>query len=1247
MNARRPKKFILVILSVLLISAAFSSASFAEEETGAGKLLNGSFEDGFAKDKFSSSYYQFIPDDEFYWKTTAEEKKVELFKKNTGTYIAGVTLEPSDGTYAAELNADEESSLYQIVDTEPSSLYEWGLDHGARTESETMAVIIGPEQPVDPSKNLGEGNGSGPTYKSGRDQTMQMIDWLKETGNIDSTLENTGIANEGQAIIVYSKKFAARGGFENNQDNEPFSMVPSSIYTEKWCIWLITDHNKKVDDDNKLVWGKYGLNAQSKSEQSSEGEVDLSEYYLYTVPSGQTRTLFAFTSVETSNPPGKNQPDPTYGNFIDNIQFNLYRKLSGSTTLHGSAVVGTSDGTTSGEGAVEGHEITIDHNLTTYVADGENLKIEGRIPKADIKDVSFAGVYYTVPDGAGSVTRFIQNNDDWKVIDSGEYVLYTYTLGNVNSAVNLHFVFIKSPMVTYDVNGGKDPAKGSDQYYCTDSGSNSDDEASNVYSFRPISSETGIQYIEPYTSHAPVGQNDGWKFMGWQLFDDTGAVDGLLPGVHKIACNYQQRDEDANLKPTQKFVVIGKDGTFMQATGDEGQNTNGISWTVSPAETVRLYDKDATGLTLVAQWRWKQTFTSQVNTGSGYTDSSDCGSIIIKDVPSDDYEVSGASNSYYAELNERVTVIASAKEGYIFEGWYDKEGKQVSANAEFSYIESKGALNEYYARFSATIPQHFRRQIKADDVWKTLGINDETVPLLDRSDISEKINTTVSSTASNNSQYAFIGWYDGEGDSANKVDSSLLSSNGKTIRYSIAGEKTYYARYEEAQSISFRMQYVHDGSETVYDSEQNFGLLSEYDVSAANGDAVTCKAYVKAGYNFLGWYDSKGEKVTTNATITREVNGPNVYYAKYEPKSTTYNVEYYKVSADETTAVKDDGMDETINGFTGDFVSATVKKITGYTYQAGFNKNGMKTVANGTIPATGALVLKLYYIPDTDTGYVVKHYKVNSDETAAREVDSDEMTGTTDTLATATVKKYFGYTYQPSYNKNGMQTVASGNILGNGSLVLNLYYTPNNDTLYTVEHYKVDKHGVAEVADIENLEGTTDTTAYASQKTYEGYTFVNQTGDNKSVVSGNIAGDGSLVLKLYYTREMDTLKYMPNGGTGDEYIASGLTHEDIDVLPDMFSRLGYVFKGWNTEADGSGTAYKAGDKYLLTDEEDMLYAQWEEVKEEEPAEPDNPDNPDKDAVKSADTADLNIWLMLFVVSAATMGALIGVKRKRG
>ena len=104
MRVRRVKKFAEVILSVLLISAAFSIASFAEGESGAGKLLNGSFEDGFAKDNFSSSYYQFIPTDDFYWKTTAEEQKVELFKENTGVYIKGVKLHPPPCTSSSLLN---------------------------------------------------------------------------------------------------------------------------------------------------------------------------------------------------------------------------------------------------------------------------------------------------------------------------------------------------------------------------------------------------------------------------------------------------------------------------------------------------------------------------------------------------------------------------------------------------------------------------------------------------------------------------------------------------------------------------------------------------------------------------------------------------------------------------------------------------------------------------------------------------------------------------------------------------------------------------------------------------------------------------------------------------------------------------------------------------------------------------------------------------------------------------------------
>ena len=97
------------------------------------------------------------PSDSDVWKTTAYEKKMELLRENTGVYIKGVKITPRDGEIAAELNADEESSLYQVVNTEPSSLYEWGISHAARVKSDTMAIIIGPNQDVAPSKNIGEG----------------------------------------------------------------------------------------------------------------------------------------------------------------------------------------------------------------------------------------------------------------------------------------------------------------------------------------------------------------------------------------------------------------------------------------------------------------------------------------------------------------------------------------------------------------------------------------------------------------------------------------------------------------------------------------------------------------------------------------------------------------------------------------------------------------------------------------------------------------------------------------------------------------------------------------------------------------------------------------------------------------------------------------------------------------------------------------------------------------------------------
>ncbi len=80
---------------------------------------------------------------------------------------------------------------------------------------------------------------------------------------------------------------------------------------------------------------------------------------------------------------------------------------------------------------------------------------------------------------------------------------------------------------------------------------------------------------------------------------------------------------------------------------------------------------------------------------------------------------------------------------------------------------------------------------------------------------------------------------------------------------------------------------------------------------------------------------------------------------------------------------------------------------------------------------------------------------------------------------------------------------------------------------YKVEHYQENLDGTYSVKDTEDLRGTTGATATATAKTYEGFTENTTHADR--VPSGTIAGNGSLVLKLYYSRAKDisyTVKYI-------------------------------------------------------------------------------------------------------------------------
>ncbi len=709
---KKPKKMSIKLCGLLLgfcIAAGLSIGIVYAEDTDNGKLKNGSFEES---QSWSGTYLS--PDQSTVpaWNTTASNGKIELFRKNKNTYINGVTLTPTDGVIAAELNADEESTLYQNVATMPSSIYEWGLDHGARNGTDTMALVIGPQQTVNPAK----------PSENGRDQLMQMVDWLIDQGK--TSVKTT--AGLGEHLVVYSKKFDNNGTFQNNSGNNAFSLTPSSVYTEEWHVWIIADSRAKSGNN---PWGSYGSNAEGtagSTDESGGTDVDMDKYYLYTVPSGQTGTLFGFVSVGYVDSTTSADKAKTYGNFLDNINFKIFHPISGSTTLHGSGVVGGSDGTTTGEGSSTGYEVTVDKNLITYAVDGEPLRIQAVVKKDDAHaGCEFVGLYYTIQDASGNlVTKFLQKagneidyredltgeekKDKWiKSTDSNGDIIYTYYLSKITTATDLHFIFIKSPTVTYDPNGGKE--------YIVERTYNAN-EAKNVYSFKPVVDKGSYTFIPPYRSHAAEGQNDGWKFMGWLLtgdtVDNTTIPDGtsqinadklgtlLLPAEHTIVCDYTV---GAVTTKEQYFKIWN--GNISPT--EETDNSSYVKWkTDKEADYANVHK----GLTMVAQWRWRQAFIPQLNSAGGYKDSNVGGTVEIIGV-TDNTNYNGEYNacggkSYHAATDEIVTATATANEGYEFVGWYDEDGKLLTTKTTYSFTAIKEKVSTYYARFSGTVTQN-------------------------------------------------------------------------------------------------------------------------------------------------------------------------------------------------------------------------------------------------------------------------------------------------------------------------------------------------------------------------------------------------------------------------------------------------------------------------------------------------------------------------------------------------------------
>lgn len=453
-------------------------------------IKNGSFEQPAFDNKNSPQWDADLVHD---WHTTASDQKIEFGSRRNGKdapQLTGNDKTIPDGDQFAELNADEESTLYQYAETVGGNVYEWGLSHRGREGVDRMALIIGPKQDIDPAK----------PSKDGRDQFMRMTDWVRQhASDMGVTVSDMGCT---QKITVYSKKFAANGGFQNDI-GDAFSASPSDVYTEKWNVWIIGTNNN--------AWGNYG----TKSSAYAAGNLAYS--CRYAVPDGQTKTVFAFCSYSAAT------NNKTLGNLIDNIHFSLYQTITAAATAGGSGFIIVP----TGDKGSEYYEIGSSMR-ELVVANGSPITVKVVKPESD--DVQFVGAYVTRQTQSGLEKEFIPAASwSWNEVDR------TYTYEHpVEEPADIVLVFVKKPMVIYEANGG-------DQYTHGDNGTN-------AVSFAPqVSGDGSTTERAPYDSKEATTAKDGWKFDGWLLARNN----KVLPAVHTVSYD----------AASETFTFTAADGT--------------------------------------------------------------------------------------------------------------------------------------------------------------------------------------------------------------------------------------------------------------------------------------------------------------------------------------------------------------------------------------------------------------------------------------------------------------------------------------------------------------------------------------------------------------------------------------------------------------------------------------------------------------------------------------------------------------
>ena len=473
------------------------------------------------------------------------------------------------------------------------------------------------------------------------------------------------------------------------------------------------------------------------------------------------------------------------------------------------------------------------------------------------------------------------------------------------------------------------------------------------------------------------------------------------------------------------------------------------------------------------------------------------------------------------EYEGKATEPAPEKTGYTFDGWYLDEAEEPF---DFDTIITSDIT--LTAKWHVT-PHNIYAYARLNSYFAPLTTNEFDTPVT----LNEATLSRLGLGSYNSLGYISIGSFTFDampltGD-LYFGDDAELSAVAEKLATDIALETGVSDKI--AEKIAWTALYKTVNEEDMapgYPAEAGYQLSGNLDLATvmfkANGENVTGMPEDNYVYNdVVGLYDFyfTGDTITLPADPTRE----GYIFEGWSVKVLPAENDADHLDADGA----DDAADETL----------------------------LKAGDTYTITA-GGVVFTAQWEARTDTPYTVEHYLENLDGSYALDT-TEPLKGTTDTTVTAAAKSYDNFTYDSTVPG----TVASGNIAGDGSLVLKLFYTRNTYD-YTVRHIKQLPDGTYDEAnaEVETLSGKFEALAAVTAKDYGSHYPTNDAGTKQ-----NIKIEKNLTIDVKYDLDNHTLTFETNGGSAIDPVT--VRHGNAVARPADPTKDKYTFIGWYVDPE--------------------------------------------------------------------------------